>query len=242
VIGRLRSHLGRGEPADPPRSLGAPKLRAVDHAFADPDCSTLADLGGVWAVDGGYAIYALDQHGARRAVICDDDFTPALEARAASDPRLELHRGNFGRPEAVAAVGEVDAILLFDVLLHQVRPDWDEILSMYAGATGSFVLAGPWWNGERTVRLVELGRDAYLDAVPLREFHAEAWERLDEVNPRRGRAWRDCHDIWQWGIREDDLVARMAALGFELSHRDHTGPWRGLDRFDEIAFVFRRDG
>ena len=240
MIGRLRARLARDETAAP--ELGAPKRRAIDHACEVAGCEALADLGGVWAVEGGYALYAIDRHGASRAVICDDDFTPALEARAAGDPRLELVRGNFGRQETVAAVGDVDAILLFDVLLHQVAPDWDEVLAMYAASTGAFVVAGPWWNGERTVRLVELGRDAYLDAVPLRDFHADAWDRLDEVNPRRGRPWRDCHDIWQWGITEDDLVARMADLGFGLSHREHTGPWRGLDRFDEIAFVFRRDG
>lgn len=239
MIGRLRSRLGP-QPSEAPPLLGEPKLRAIDHAFGALDCRTLADLGGVWAVDGGYALYALDRCGASRAMICDDDFTPALEERAGADPRLDLIRGSFGRPEAVAAVGEVDAILLFDVLLHQVRPDWDEVLALYAGSTRAFVLAGPWWNGEHTIRLLELGRDAYLDAVPLRDFHERAWDRLDELNPARGRPWRDCHDIWQWGIREADLTARMAALGFELSHREHTGAWQGLDGFDEIALVFSR--
>lgn len=244
MIESLKARLGgrgRAGPAEAP--LGEVKLRAIDYAFEQGGASTVGDLGGVWAVDGGYTLYAIDRHGAGRGVICDDDFTEPLLDRDREDDRLELVRGNFGRPETAAAVGEVDAILLFDVLLHQVAPDWDDILALYAPRTHAFVLAGPWWNGDEGVRLVDLGREEYLASVPLPDFHAEIWEKLDEHNPKRDRPWRDCHDIWQWGITEAELTARMEALGFELSHREHNGPWMGLDRFDDIGFVYtRRDG
>ena len=161
MLDRLKARLGSGPAAAEAPLLGAVKLRAIDHAFERLGCRTVADLGGVWAVDGGYTLYAIDRHGATRGVICDDDFTPPLTERAATDPRLELVEGNFGRPETVERIGSVDAVLLFDVLLHQVRPDWDQILAMYAPATRSFVLAGPWWNGPETVRLVDLGRERY---------------------------------------------------------------------------------
>jgi hypothetical protein len=240
VIARLRGRRAKGPQAHTAPLLGELKLRAIDHAFERLGSRSLADLGGVWAVDGGYALYAADRHSAERVVICDDDFTEPLLSRAARDPRVELAEGNFGGSEAVAAVGQVDAILLFDVLLHQVRPDWDEILELYGPATRSFVLAGPWWNGERTERLVELGRDRYLAAVPSEPIYEEIWERLDEHNPRRGRLWRDCHDIWQWGITEADLTATLERMGFELSHREQAGAWMGLSDFDDIAFVYTR--
>jgi hypothetical protein len=66
------------------------------------------------------------------------------------------------------------------------------------------------------------------------------FERLDETNEQRGRPWRDVHDIWQWGITDRDLIARIAELGFGLRLFENTGPWRGLERFHESAFVFDR--
>lgn len=241
MIGRIRARLGGSDRAvgEDPR-LGALKLEAIDYAFENLGCETVADLGGVWAVDGGYALHAIDRQAAARAVICDDDFSEPLIERAASDPRLELVEGNFGRPETVAAVGPVDAILLFDVLLHQVSPDWDEILRMYADVARTMVLAGPWWNGPESVRLVDLGRERYLRAVPKEPIYEQIWEKLDQHNPQRGRPWRDCHDIWQWGITEADLTSTLAQFGFELQHRRAQGSWMGLEDFEDVAFVFGR--
>jgi hypothetical protein len=48
-----------------------------------------------------------------------------------------LIEGNFGSPAVAQQLQNVDAILLFDVLLHQVSPDWDEILDLYATRTTS---------------------------------------------------------------------------------------------------------
>lgn len=230
----------RREKADP--RLGLLKLRAIDIAFERFGARSTADLGAVWAVDAGYSLYAADAHGAERVVICDDDFTKPVVARADRDDRVELVHGNFGRAETLQAVGQVDAMFMFDILLHQVRPDWDELLEMYAQHTQIFVLAGPWWRGAETVRLLDLGRDGYLDAVPLRDVHEPIMDKLDEVNERRGRKWRDVHDIWQWGIADPDLRDHMTQLGFVLAHHENLGRWRGLDRFDDCSYVFVRDG
>ncbi|HEX8105082.1 MAG TPA: hypothetical protein VF533_20850 [Solirubrobacteraceae bacterium] len=218
------------------------KLDAIDRAFAELGCETFADLGGVWAVDGGYAAYAIEAHGARRGVLVDDDLSPAVRRHAERLPALELVEANFGTPEAAAAVGQVDAVLLFDVLLHQVAPDWDEILTLYAPHTRAFVVVGPQWNDDATVRLLDLGEAAYLAAVPSagEAVYDGLFARLDEPNERRGRPWRDVHDIWQWGIADDDLVAHMDALGFACRLREDHGPWRGLERFHAGAFVFAR--
>lgn len=220
--------------------LGAVKLRAIDVAFERFGFESLADLGGVWAVDAGYSFYAIDVHGAKRAVVCDDDFTTPVKERAAQDKRIELVQGNFGRIESAEAVGHVDAILMFDILLHQVDPDWDMILERYAPRTQCVVLAGPWWNGDETVRLLELGHDEYLDVVPLRELHEPILAKLDEFNERRGRPWRDTHDIWQWGITDGDLRTTMHRLGFRLAYHENLGAWRGLCRFDDCSYVFVR--
>lgn len=240
--GGLLARLGRNRPGRSEPRLAPLKLRAIDAAFERLGCETVADLGGVWAIDGGYALYAARQHGGRRVVICDDDFTDSLRERAADDPAIELVEGNFGEPAVAERVGAVDAVLLFDVLLHQVAPDWDELLALYAPRARCIVAAGPWWRGEATVRLLELGRERYLASVPEPAFHAEAWERLEQWNPRRGRPWRDCHDIWQWGITDADLRARMADLGFTLAYHENLGRWHGLGDFDDCSYVFERRG
>ena len=141
---------------------------------------------------------------------------------------------NFGEPAITAQVGKVDAIVMFDVLLHQVAPDWHEVLELYAANTRAFVLAGPWYNeGADSVRLLDLG--GALATVPSQDTHEGLFGRLDEINPRRGRPWRDVHDIWQWGITDEDLRRRMRALGFSLAHFEHHGAWRSLPWFDNAA-------
>lgn len=224
----------------PDPRLGELKLRAIDAACQRARVRTLADLGAVWAVDAGYSLYAHDRHRLERTVICDDRFTEPVLERARDDPEIELVQGNFGTAEVAERVGSVDAVLMFDVLLHQVDPDWDDVLGLYASRASCLVLAGPWWNGPETVRLLHLGHEEYLRSVPLPDFHAEALDKLDEIHPERGRPWRDAHDIWQWGITDRDLRARMEVLGFRLVHFENVGPWAGLERFDDCSYVFVR--
>lgn len=227
-----------------PDHLDAPKLRAIDFAFEQLGARTFADLGGVWAVDGGYSAYAAGNHAATRGVLVDDAFTPRVHAHAEALGTLELVQGNFGRPEVAERVGEVDVVLLFDVLLHQVAPDWDEILDLYAPQTRSFAIVQPQWNEAGVVRLLDLGEKEYLAAVPARgePVYEGLYGRLDEINPDRGRPWRDVHDIWQWGVSDQALAAKLEALGFRVAHREIGGAWRGLDRFHLGAFVATRDG
>lgn len=234
----IRAAIERLRGSRVPAGLGALKLRAIDAAAAAGPFRSLADLGGVWAVNGGYSLYALDRHRLGRAVICDFEFTEPLLERAKRDPRVELVRGDFTSAETARRVGDVDALLMFDVLLHQVDPDWDVVLDRYAGSAATIVLAGPWWNGPETVRLLELGRDRYLENVPIRHYHEPIMDRLDEEQEGRGRPWRDSHDIWQWGITDADLRRRMADHGFRLAHHEHAGPWQDLPGFDDRAYVF----
>jgi hypothetical protein len=240
---RRLSAVLRG-PAPPPDGLGALKLAAIDRACRLVDARSVADLGGVWAVDGGYAFHAAGQPGVARVALVDEDFTPAVTERAAAGGGVvELIGGNFGDPAIAARVGAVDIVLLFDVLLHQVRPDWDEILDLYADRTRCFVIVQPTYAGDGpTVRLLDLGPERYLATVPEVAIHHEALVHLDERNERRDRPWRDVHDIWQWGITDASLRAKLGRLGFETAHRESPGPWHGLPDFTDSAYVFLRQG
>ena len=238
LAGRIGAALRR-PPA--PSGLNPLKLDAIDRACALVGAESVADLGGVWAVDGGYAFHAAGRPGIRRVALVDEDFTPTLTGRAAGDGVVELVGGNFGDPEIAGRVGAVDVVLLFDVLLHQVRPDWDDILALYAARTRCFVIVQPTYAGDGpAIRLLDLGVDGYLASVPDVPIHHEALARLDEPNERRGRPWRDVHDIWQWGITDAALRDKLGELGFALAHHESPGAWQGLARFDEVAYVFVR--
>lgn len=221
--------------------LNPVKLKAIDTCFDELGCRSFADLGGVWGVDGGYARYAADCHRAEAGVLVDDDFTGAYLRHSQRLPRLTHVRGSFGDREVARALGEFDVAFFFDVLLHQVDPDWDEILWTYAAQCRCMAIVEPHWNGPETVRLLELGEEEYLASVPSDdEIYEGLWQRLDEVNPHRGRRWADVHDIWQWGLTDRDVIQRMADLGFGLRLFENTGRWHGLERFHESAFVFDR--
>ena len=161
--------------------------------------------------------------------------------QAAERPGMEVLDGSFADPATVADLGQVDAILLFDVLVGMVDPDWDRVLEMYAPATSSFVIANPQWElGETTVRLIDLGREKYLEAVPPAKFHTELFDRLDEWHPGQHRPYRDTAGIWQWGITDADLAAKLDELGFSLKHEWSLDPPVQTKGFVNKTFVFSR--
>ena len=214
----------------------------IERAFERCRVRSFADLGGVWAVDGGYTFSALERFEIERAYLVDEDPTDAVRERASDYPQLEVVSANFGSRATAGRLGAVDAVILFDVLLHQVAPDWDEILELYAPRTRSFVIVNPQWVGEGdAVRLLDLGREEYLRSVPPLDLHAEVFAKLGENNPRRDRPWRDVHDIWQWGISDPALTATLERLGFALVYFEDLGPWQHLDRFRNRAFAFARE-
>src|SRR3954449_5086202 len=95
--------------------LGATKLRLIDHCFEHLGSRSFADLGGIWAVDGGYARYAADVHGAERGVVVDEDFSEAYLEAERKLANLTHVRGNLGDSAVAASLGEVDVAFFFDV-------------------------------------------------------------------------------------------------------------------------------
>src|SRR5271154_4149985 len=118
---------------DPFGNLLSSKKQLIDFACEELGMRSFADLGGVWNVDAGYTFYALQRQQVDRAVIVDTDFTPKVLERQKKYPGLRIVKGNFGQSTVRDQIGRVDGVFFFDTLLHQVKPDWDEILGMYAG-------------------------------------------------------------------------------------------------------------
>ncbi len=218
------------------------KLGALDLAHRRFGLRSAADLGAVWAVDAGYSLHLAAKPGIERVVCVDENFTAAASSAIARRRNVSEVPGNFADERVREAVGRVDAIIMFDVLLHQVAPDWDEVIARYATQASCLILAGPWYRAGRgeTIRLLELGEARYLETVCEQKLNVGLFDRLDEVNDQRGRPWRDVHDIWQWGITDADLRDHVAGLGFELAFYENHGAWRSLPAFTDGVYVFTR--
>lgn len=216
------------------------KLRALERAFERTGADSFADLGGVWAVEAGYTFHVLERFRVRRALLVDTGITPAVRQVARRHPQLTLLEQDFSTAQAAAAVGQVDVVALFDVLLHQAAPDWDEVLGRYASQARALVVVQPQWRGESTTRLLELGREAYLANVPADQIPVD-FDRLDDVHPRYGKPFRDIHEIWQWGITDHDMEEAARAHGLRRVYYEDDGTWRGLPGFAARAFVFLRE-
>lgn len=125
------------------------KINLIDRAFTSCRIESFADLGAVWGVEGAYTFRALDKYPVKEAVLVDGRITPTVAARANSYPQLRVIEGNFEDQEIADKVGNVDALFLFDVLLHQVSPDWDTILDMYAKNVRCLLIYNQQWIGQQ---------------------------------------------------------------------------------------------
>ncbi len=226
------------------------KGELIDYVFTrcSPRPTSFADLGGVWGVQGAYTFYALERHQPETGVLVDAKVTAEVMDKAAEHPQLQLVNGNFGTESIASKVSGVDAIFLFDVLLHQVNPDWDRILEVYAETAKYLLIYNQQWTGEKTVRLLDLGRDEYFRNTPREPtdvlyrdtLYQDLFDKMHEPHPKHQRPWRDIYSVWQWGISDADLIATVEALGFRLQYYKNCGRFGELPNFENHAFVFKR--
>ena len=222
------------------------KLAAIDYGIEKLGIESFASLE-VGAQYGQYAFYAIDRPTVQRGTLVDisawrprDQLLNVVE-QAAERPGMHMLNGSFFDPEAVTEIGQVDAVLLFEVLLRMVKPDWDQVLRMYAPITRCFLIANPQWErGDTTVRLIDLGREQFLEAVPPWPNHTELFDRLHEWHAAQPRLNRDATHVWQWGITDADLRAKMEDLGFELNRERRLTPPPDTNGFVNKTFVFSR--
>ena len=74
--------------------------------------------------------------------------------------KITVIDGFFTDRELPGKIGTVDAVIFFDILLHLVSPNWDEVLKMYSKFTESFLIVNPqFFNSTTTVRLLDFGTD-----------------------------------------------------------------------------------
>ena len=220
------------------------KKNLIDYAFNHPDLNlrSLADLGGVWKIDGAYTFYAMDRYRLKQAFLVDTNFSNRVKNNSKKYPGLVLINDNFGQESVINRIKSVDAVLMFDILLHQVKPDWNEILEMYSGISKVILIYNQQYTAaQQSIRLLDLGKEKYLELLPFarkRPLYEELFNKPDEINPEHNRPWRDIHNVWQWGITDLDLKEVMSRLGFELKYYKNDGQFSNLDHFENHAFVF----
>jgi hypothetical protein len=232
-------------PPEQPASPPPVKVRAIDYAVDELGIESFASLE-IANAYGQYAFYAIEKPTVRRGVLIDvraarprDHVLSAIE-QATERTGMEVVDASFSAPETVAEVGQVDAILLFDVLHRMVEPDWDQMLELYAPATSSFVITNPQWEGNTTVRLIDLGPEKYTEAVPPWDAHRELFDRLDDWHEGQERSYRDSNHVWQWGITDADLEAKLEQLGFSLERERTLDAPPATEGFVNRTFVFTR--
>lgn len=211
------------------------ELDLIDRAFSRLKVRSFVDLGACWGVNAGYSFHALDRFDIQRAVVVDRQVTRLTHERAAYYPRLELVESALGAPATIDRVGRVDCAIVFDVLLKQVSPDWNDLLAAYAEKVNSFVIFNRnWYGGAHTVRFPDFSLEEYLrrvyhsDAARVREWFG----RHDQESETPGQPWRDSCGFWQWGITQKDLVARLWDLGFRVDFFQSYGQFSA--RFSEV--------
>lgn len=215
------------------------KKELVDYAFKNFKIRNFIDLGGVWNVDGAYAFYILEKYRADSAVVVDF-LAQNIDRKT---PNLTLVKGDFGQEETIGKLHKVDAILMFDILLHQVKPDWNQILEIYSALSDYILIFNPQYDVPKTTRLLDLGEKGYFANVPHGQETSPyngLFGRLDEIEIVTGKKWRDSPTIWQWGITNKDLIAKMESLSFKLEYLRNWGRFGNLKSFDSYAFLFRR--
>jgi Glycosyltransferase like family len=223
------------------------KARAIDYAVDKLGVESFASFE-IGTAYGQFAFYAIDQAFVERGTLVDvgagrdrDQLLNVIE-QAAERPNMRVLEGSFSDPQTVTEIGQVDAIFLFDVLLRMVDPDWDGVLELYAPATSCFVIANPQWQGGgSTVRLIDLGREKYLEAVPPWPGHSELFDHLNDWHPGQQRPYRDITGVWQWGITDADLKAKMGELGFSLNREWSLNRHPQAKSFVNKTFVFSHE-
>jgi len=200
----------------------------------------------MWKVNGGYSVYCADR-GAEQVVLVDLSLTPDFLNEQSKRRNLSYLKRNFALRETAREVNGVDCVMLFDVLLHQVKPDWNEVLANYARQTKIFLIFNQQFSGAHTVRLLDQGREWYLQHVPHTPDDMEAYrdllEKTNEPDPRYhdGRTYRDMLGVWQWGITDFDLKETMRELGFHVGYEQDCGWWNPkLEQIKNKAFVFEK--
>ncbi len=221
------------------------KLRLIETVFRNiiPSAQSFVDLGGIWNVQGAYAVHTCRRFPHLRGILVDTDIPPDVRGRLQQQSTLRVIQGDFAGKDVTTDIGSVDVVYFFDVLLHQANPHWDEVLAQYAASARCIVIFNQQLvTGEHSVRLTHLPLEVYAEMTSDRriDVYRYVYEHRDEIHPVYRKPWGDIHNIAQWGITDGDLRQAMQRSGFEEVYFRNHGSFVGLSALENHAFVFIR--
>ena len=126
---------------------------------------------------------------------------------------------------------------MFDILLHQGHPDWQQVVSLWAEQASAIAVYNPQWRGENSVRLTSLPLNEYFRILPC-SLAPATYQHLK--NQKDLEAAQEELDIWQWAITDNDLIDCFQRCGLKLVHKQDDGPWRDSRQFRWKGFLFRK--
>jgi len=226
------------------KKLDPIKLGLIDKLLGlAPEIKSSADLGACWGVHGGYSRYLIERHGLERAVIVDQHITDGTLAWTNDESRAIPIQGLFGTDGTLEQVGDVDVVIFFDVLLHQVAPDWDEILVKWAPQTKYFLIHNPMWTvGSETLRFPDYGFEWFrANVIYQHEGRLKTWfDNLEEMDLEQNKRKKDIHNFWQFGITERDLLSKMESLGFSMEYKKYLKSRQGKPWIQNFGYIFKK--
>ena len=219
------------------------KRDLITEAFRLHTITSLVDIGGCYGVNGGYTFHALALSSIDRAFILDGRITDLTKKRAEQWPQVTLLQGDLGDPRFIEQIGYVDAAICYEVLLHQVAPNWDEFLRAYAERVRVLIIYNQNYMGSKeTLRFIDEGIEGYFKHTPYREMvrekNVQEWfGKHDQLCPELNRKWRDVHFYWQWGITQSDLIRVLWEAGFQVDYLQNYGFWPGKSTIQNQGLI-----
>ena len=177
---------------------------------------------------GGYTFDALSNKNIKKAFIVDGQITNQTRERAKIFNQVELVEGTLGSDETHAKVGKIDAVIMFDILLHQANPNWDLFINKYCSTAKILIIYNQnWIGGDKTVRFIDLGLEKYLELVPhTNKENVSTWFKKHEIyNEEQNCLNKNIHNFWQFGITTPDMLNTIFKQGYDLDYFETYGQW-----------------
>ena len=219
------------------------KFSLIDHVFNNESMNirSFVDLGGVWKVNAAYTLYTLKKYIIDQAFLIDTNFNTIVDKKVGKYSNLQKITGDFTQDNVIEQLEGIDVIFLFDVLLHQVNPDWNVVLEKYSAVAKCIIIYNQQFiQSDTTLRLTDLSLEEYKALAPARkdELYDYIYSHGQEIHPEYQKPWKDIHNIWQWGITDSDLRNQMKSLGFEEIYYKNHGRFSSLPAFEDHSFIF----
>lgn len=188
------------------------------------DCKTWRDFGGCYLVHGRYLNAAVDAGATFASMI---DLNPTLDFQRMQQGwaiRCEVIKGDFRDHATFASLREVDASILYEVLLHQ--ENYIEVIKQITLKTRRRILIGQPCLDETGGEMPAALLLQFMSDEEKAELRRGTWW-LEEATPERFDSSK-----WMWGHTRTHLIHVMRGFGWRLNEAESVKPFRCGDDWE----------